>query len=208
VNATNPSLILASRSVRRARLLHEGGYRFVQAVPPFDDPAQPIVNTVANPGLMLVGLAQKKARSLINGNTCRLDSESVILAADTVIRSPEGSLLGQPETRCEALKMLQTLIGTSHDVYSGAVMLDGDGRLLIEPIVDCACVQIGSVSHATLDAYLDSGLWQGKAGGYNLFELQSQWSITVTGDPTTVVGLPMKRLASHLVRWLDQSSLT
>ena len=104
--------------------------------------------------------------------------------------------------------MLQALIDTMHEVYTGAVMLDATGRDLIEPIADCARVQIGPVPHALLAAYLDAGLWQGKAGGYNLFELQSQWPIAVTGDPTTVVGLPMKRLAAHLVRWLAQPSLT
>ena len=99
MNTANDTLILASQSPRRARLLHDGGYRFIQATPPYADPAQPIANKSVNPELVVVGLALKKARSLLDGDTWRFGPESVILAADTVIRTPGGGLLGQPESR-------------------------------------------------------------------------------------------------------------
>ena len=65
-------------------------------------------------------------------------------------------------------------------------------------LVDVAHVRLGRVPEADLQAYLDSGDWRGKAGAYNLGELQGRWPMEVEGDPTTVVGLPMAKLVAHL----------
>lgn len=70
---------------------------------------------------------------------------------------------------------------------------------------DEAVVHCGPVTEAQVQAALDSGVWQGKAGGYNLFELQAAgWPLTVEGDETTVVGLPMKRVAPMLREWMGK----
>ena len=48
---------------------------------------------------------------------------------------------------------------------------------------------------------MESGMWQGKAGGYNLSERHSAgWPLTWQGDPTSVMGLPMHRLTVELTR--------
>jgi hypothetical protein len=66
---------------------------------------------------------------------------------------------------------------------------------------DIAHVRLGHVPEPDLQAYLDSDDWRGKAGAYNLSELQHRWPLTVTGDPTTVVGLPMSWLMAALAGW-------
>ena len=69
----------------------------------------------------------------------------------------------------------------------------------IESFADVAVVRFGAVSEQQLVTYLATEEWQGKAGGYNLFDRQSAgWPIEVEGDPATVVGLPMKRLIPML----------
>lgn len=45
---------------------------------------------------------------------------------------------------------------------------------------------------------MDREAWRGKAGGYNLAEIEGRWPMEVCGDPTTVVGLPMQRLVPIL----------
>ena len=66
---------------------------------------------------------------------------------------------------------------------------------------DRANVTIGSLSDEQIQQYLASGQWQGKAGGYNLAErIDAGWPIQCEGDPTTVMGLPMQRLAEHLAQ--------
>ena len=67
--------------------------------------------------------------------------------------------------------------------------------------VVAAKVKMGRISDDELGAYLDSGAWEGKAGGYNLDEMRGVWPIDVKGDATAVVGLPMRRLMPLLRRF-------
>ena len=67
--------------------------------------------------------------------------------------------------------------------------------------VDTATVTVGDIPGREVNAYVNSGQWRGKAGAYNLDErLEAGWPITFSGDPTTIVGLPMRRLLPLLER--------
>ena len=60
---------------------------------------------------------------------------------------------------------------------------------------------IGQIPEEDLNRYIESSMWQGKAGGYNLSERHSAgWPLTWQGDPTSVMGLPMHRLTVELTR--------
>lgn len=194
------TLILASRSARRAELLRKAGVRFVQVAPPFEDPEQPAGPQGVAPETVAVELAAKKARSLIDSSHLEKDCRSVVLGADTVVVAQDGSLLGTPTNEAQAQEILQQLNGVNHHVVTGVAMLSGSGDL-IDRLADRASVYLGALSSVQLMDYLASGRWRGKAGAYNLFEMQSQWRLTVQGDPATVVGLPMKALSRHLTPW-------
>ena len=195
-----PTIILASRSPRRAALLASAGYRFVQANPPFDDPPQPQLGSGQTPQSLVQELAVRKARSLINNKDLPSNQSALILAADTVLIAPNHTLLGQPQDRQDAQRMLSLLINATHQVHTGVALVDRIGQRSHE-FTDTAVVQLGHVTDAQLTAYLDTQQWQGKAGGYNLFDLLDHWPFTVTGDPTTVVGLPMQKLTHYLTDW-------
>ncbi|MDP7348403.1 MAG: Maf family protein, partial [Phycisphaeraceae bacterium] len=75
------------------------------------------------------------------------------------------------------------------------------GDLRTQTLVDTATVHLGKVGPDELQRYLDTQQWRGKAGGYNLFERQNRWPLRVEGDPTTVVGLPMRKLVPTLLAW-------
>lgn len=97
--------------------------------------------------------------------------------------------------------MILGFVGRSHRVISAAAVAH---TCQPEPqtLADTAIVHVGHIDTKRIKAYLDSGQWQGKAGGYNLFDRQAEgWPITVRGDPTTVVGLPMKLLKPALAFW-------
>ena len=71
-----------------------------------------------------------------------------------------------------------------------------------EVFVDRAEVSWGAVSDAEIDLYVVSGAWRGKAGGYNLRErIDAGWSIEFDGDPTSIMGLPMRALGPRLARF-------
>jgi septum formation protein len=94
--------------------------------------------------------------------------------------------------------MLRSFVEGAHDVISGVALLDlaGGARLLF---FDRAQVTWGRIASDQVEAYVASGAWRGKAGGYNLAErLRAGWPIEVRGDPATVMGLPIRRLAPLL----------
>ena len=190
-------LILASQSPRRAQLLTEAGFAFEQRSPPFADPDQPPSELPGEDAESYASvLAEMKAVSLSD----EVAVGSVILAADTICVDAAGKLVGKPRDRADAQAMLRSFIEAEHRVITGvALMRVEQDRTVHDLIADTAVVTFGSVSDQQLDEYLATDDWQGKAGGYNLFDRQSAgWPIEVAGDPATVVGLPMVRLVPRL----------
>ncbi len=124
----------------------------------------------------------------------------LILSADTICVAADGQLIGQPQTRADAQAMIEQFVERSHEVVTGCALL-GPGDDTPETWTDAATVTFGALSAAALADYLDSGHWRGKAGAYNLFDRQAAgWPITVEGDATTVVGLPMRQLTARLAQ--------
>ena len=201
---SSAKLILASRSPRRAALLREAGYRFDQLDPPFDDPPHPRAIDDHSPGQLAAALARRKAESL--RAALRNDPQSVhrvLLAADTICVGVDGGLIGQPQTLEQARAILLSFTHHEHEVVTGVALLALDSGN-IESFSDTAVVIFGQLDTTTLNSYLDSGQWRGKAGGYNLFDRQAAgWPVrcALASDPTTVVGLPMRRLRPMLQSW-------
>lgn len=188
-------LILASQSPRRAQLLAEAGLAFEQRSPPFADPDQPPGHLRGHEAeAYAAALAEQKASSL--ADTLAATFSGLILAADTICVDAAGALVGKPRDRADARAMIESFIEAEHRVISGVALLRvGGGERALQSFADTAVVRFGTISAEQLDTYLATDDWQGKAGGYNLFDRQDAgWPIEVDGDPTTVVGLPMKCL--------------
>lgn len=185
---TFDSLILASASPRRAQLLRERGFHFEQVTPPFDDSAEPLEGPVDQ---IVTSLALRKARSVAQSL-----QRGVVIGCDTLL-SLDGQPLGKPVDATDARRMLQRLIGRTHVVMTGVCLIDIESQTT-RLFVDEARVTLGRLPAGELERYLACGGWRGKAGAYNLAELQGCWPLTIEGDPTTVVGLPMRRLAAEL----------
>lgn len=199
-----PPFILASQSPRRAQLLAEAGLVFEQRSPPFADPDQPPEHLSGDEAEgYAASLAQQKAHSL----AAQIEGPALILAADTICVDAAGVLVGKPRDYDHARAMLQGFINSEHRVLTGVALLPVamPGQAL-ESFVDVARVRFGTIEDRSLDDYLGSDDWRGKAGGYNLFDRQAAgWPIEVAGDPTTVVGLPMRRLVPILRASLHSS---
>jgi len=115
----------------------------------------------------------------------------------------DGRLLGQPADAADAEAMLRSLENGAHEVLTGVALLrvEPDGSRTREVLVDRAWVRVGSIGAERIREYVASGEWRGKAGAYNLFErIDAGWPIEYSGDPTTVMGLPMRALVSRLER--------
>jgi septum formation protein len=196
-------LLLASSSPRRRTLLAQAGLPFEWADPAIDDSTlQPGEVT---PQQWVASLAFLKASAGI----ARLPSPApgdhwLVLGADTLVVQGD-QLIGQPRDADHAREILERLANGRHQVHTGVALLDprkGDRHIF----VDTASVTVGDIPGREINAYVNSQAWRGKAGGYNLHErLDAGWPLTFTGDPTTIVGLPMRRLIPLLGR-LDEAA--
>lgn len=176
-------------------LLRDAGYRFTQTDPLYADPPQPNNDHPGPPQEHAIELAAAKAHSL-RGQFAPGD---MVLAADTICVGVDGKWIGHPADRDDARQMIRSFLNADHDVVTGVALMRGD-----EPFItfaDTAVVRFGPLRDQQIEAYLDTDRWRGKAGGYNLTErLADGWPIRVTGDPATVVGLPMRRLVGELAK--------
>jgi len=121
----------------------------------------------------------------------------IILAADTLCEA-DGVLLGKPGSSEQALAMLRSLSGREHRTITGVALVDVGGSLR-SIWSDQTVVRVGGLTADQIDAYVETGEWMGKSGGYNLADrLEGGWPIEIEGDPDTVMGLPMRRLAPQL----------
>ena len=189
-----PLILLASRSPRRRELLTQAGIGHVASAPAFDDSLlQP--GAIASPGHWVTSLAYLKAWSQ---SLAHPDAE-MVLGSDTACVMDD-RLIGTPQSASEARVMIRDFMDRDHAVVTGVAIIDRrTGRNERHLFSDGASVSMGSLSASQIEAYLETGLWQGKAGAYNLLErIDAGWPLTYSGDPTTIMGLPMNRLVGRL----------
>ena len=95
--------------------------------------------------------------------------------------------------------MIESFVGRSHEVVTGMCVLDrASGRRHL--VADSAGVALGALGDGDVAAYVASGDWRGKAGGYNYADrLAAGWPLRCDGDPETVMGLP-SRLVLPILR--------
>ncbi len=194
---SNPvPIVLASRSPRRRQLLEEADWPVRIEVPDVDDGLLDCGDTPADEWVS--ALAVFKATAATRMLEERGDrGPCLVLGADTVCVL-DGRIIGQPPDREAARATLESFVGVPHDVLTGVCLIEhpGGARTVF---VDRAVVRWGSIDSAQIEAYLDTEQWRGKAGAYNLADrVADGWPIECEGDPTTVMGLPMRRLTEAL----------
>ncbi len=189
-------LILASGSPQRKNLLKEAGYEFEIVVP--RDSAECGICSTGGPAALVVELAQRKAADVfdqLNKQGQGGNSAKILLACDTLAEC-NGTILGKPKEESHARQMLELLRGKVHRVYSGLCIwpcstAQPETRLAV------TCLEMDQLSDDQLDEYLDSGLWQGKAGAFG-YQDRAGWLHILEGSESNVIGLPMELLAEML----------
>ncbi len=182
-----PILVLASASPRRLELLRQIGI-----VPDHVEPAD-IDETPRRgelPAGHVVRLAEAKARAVWPRYP-----DAFILAADTVVACGR-RILPKAEDGATARACLSLLSGRRHRVYGGLALLTPAGGLTIRRVVS----QVGfkRLSEEELAAYLASGEWHGKAGGYAIQGHAAALIPWIAGSYSNVVGLPLHETAQLL----------
>lgn len=191
-------IILASRSPRRRMLLEEAGIQIDAQIANIDDGLlDPQGTAAANWTMALAYL--KASHALMHVAHSEL-AEALVIGGDTVCEH-DGVIMGQPSSASHARQMLLTMRTTQHRVWSGLCLLWSGGRRLV---VEHADVHLGSLSDKAIEAYVQTGAWRGKAGGYNLSDrLEDGWPIQIHGAASTIMGLPMLQLG-RLIKEVPQ----
>jgi len=117
-----------------------------------------------------------------------------VLGADTVVVVGD-RVLGKPDDRDDAARMLDALGGRRHSVVTAVCLVVAGGEHVF---ADEAGVTFRPLHARLVDWYLDRGEWQGRAGGYAIQGSGAVLVDRVDGDFTTVVGLPVGRLSRLL----------
>lgn len=180
ISKPRPPLILASASPRRRELLLQLGI-----APDIIDP--PEVDESPTPREQPLRHAARLARAKADAVASRHPG-AVILAADTVVACGR-RILPKADTRQIASDCLMLLSGRRHRVIGGVCVVAMDGRRTSRLVT--TRVAFKRLTAEELAAYLDSGEWQGKAGGYAIQGRAAGLIRWIEGSYSNVVGLPL-----------------
>lgn len=118
----------------------------------------------------------------------------VVLGADTTV-VVDGRILGKPEDRHDAVRMLRALSGRMHEVLTGVALVSPRG---VSSAVDSTRVWFDAVTDEDISWYVDSGEPMDRAGAYAIQGLASRFIARIEGSYTNVVGLPVALVSSIL----------
>lgn len=181
--------ILASASPRRRQLCEEAGYRFEVRVSKIDEPP---TDHFATPEAYASHTAWLKANDVARTTK----HHEWVVGADTVV-ALGGEIIGKPDDRTDAERILRSLSGTRHRVITGiCVVLPHEHVSVVDHVV--TTVEMKRLTEEERKGYLDTNLWEGKAGAYGIQDDHDPFVAAVEGSFSNVVGLPMERLSEIL----------
>ena len=183
-------LILASKSPRRKAILELVGFNPIVMVSNCDES----VVKETDPEKLVAALSKLKA----NAVTDKCELKDVIVASDTVV-SLDGKILGKPKTKKEAVEMLQSLNGRTHEVFTGVTIIykkkSGD---VCDTFVERTPVTFAKMSNCEIHEYVDTGEPMDKAGAYGIQGTFAKFIPHIDGDAFSVAGLPIARTYEHI----------
>lgn len=180
-------LVLASASPRRRDLLAQVGV-VPDAVAPADIDETPIPGEL--PARLAARLAEAKATAVAAS-----EPGSYVLSADTVVALGR-RVLGKPASHDTAREFLERLSGRRHRVLGGICVIAPDGRR--SERISTTAVRFKRLTGQEIEAYLDTGEWEGKAGGYAIQGAAAAFVPAINGSYSNVVGLDVARARAML----------
>jgi nucleoside triphosphate pyrophosphatase len=181
-----PKLVLASGSPRRVQLINQAGIE-PDSLRPADIDETPQRGEL--PRACANRLARAKAEAALE--LVRMDEElkgAYILSADTVVAVGR-RILPKAELLDEAAQCLRLLSGRNHRVHT-AICLVTPKETFRQRLVETK-VRFKRLSDEDIEAYLASGEWRGKAGGYAAQGIAGGFMVKIVGSYSNIVGLPL-----------------
>ncbi len=179
------AFILGSGSPRRLDLLAQLG------VQP-DAIRAPDIDETPLKGELPVPYCNRITRAKVQA--VQADSDDITLCADTTVALGR-RILGKPENAGQAAEFLHALSGRRHRVITSVAVRRGE-RVLQRDVV--SQVKVKRLSDVEINAYLETGDWQGKAGAYAIQGPAGAFIPWISGSFTGIVGLPLSETAALL----------
>ena len=183
--------VLASKSPRRSEILQNLGIPFSVVTAETDERSD-----VTDPEALVELLSRRKGEAVASllRERGELTADTVILSSDTVV-ALDGEILGKPQGRADAERMLRALSGRRHRVISGVCLISGERIALSHEVTE---VEFDEIPEASLSRYLDSDEPYDKAGAYAIQGRAGVYIKGIEGDYFNVVGLPVNLLKNTL----------
>jgi septum formation protein len=181
-------LILASGSPARRDLLTRAGFEFTVRPAHIDEPTG---EGFADPRTYVQTVAWLKAAAV-----AAHVADGLVLAADTV-GWLDGQVIGKPADETDARRILTTLGGREHELWTGVVLWrrPDDLQLCWQEL---SRVFFKRLSPQELDDYLRTRQWEGCSGAYAIQETGDPFIRVLSGNVSNVIGLPMETLRERL----------
>jgi len=182
------NLVLASASPRRRELLEKFGIPFV--IDPSIGPENPPEDTTPEETVMALSAA-KAAEVAARHPGC------IVIGSDTVVEA-DGVILGKPRDKEDAFRMLRSLAGREHRVFTGVTVTNGAETV---SQAEMTRVFFRNMTDREIEAYIATGEPMDKAGAYGYQGFASLFVERIDGDFFNVVGLPLCRLGHMLEKF-------
>lgn len=189
VKATCPTLVLASQSPNRRRLLEDCSVRVIARPQDIDE-----MCGLTEPSAVVQTLSAQKMDSYQKSSL--FDKSLPAIAVDTLV-CLDGRLLGKPADEADAHKMLLDLSGRTHEVLSGMSIYNPDTGT-VSVVCDISFVTFKKLSSEDIAWYISTGDPIGAAGAYKIQSYGYRLIDSIEGSVSNIIGLPLEKLVEIL----------
>ena len=189
-NLKKYKVILASNSPRRKELLAGLGVDYEVRTLPDVDESYP--ETLQGADIPLY-IAKEKADAYV----AMMQPGELMITADTIVWL-DGKVLGKPRDREDALQMLRTMSGRTHEVFTGVCITTTDWQRSFTAQTE---VRFATLSEEEIDYYVDNFQPMDKAGAYGVQEWIGFIGVeNISGSYYNIMGLPVQKLYRELLK--------
>ncbi|MGQ8338863.1 Maf family nucleotide pyrophosphatase [Sunxiuqinia sp. A32] len=189
-NLEKYQLVLASMSPRRQKLLSDLGLEFKVVDAGVEESYPEELGMTAIPEF----LAELKANAIKE----KLQENEILITADTIVWKDD-KVIGKPENKEDAIRILNELSGSQHQVITGMCVQSTSKKYCFHAVTE---VWFDKLSDDEIQFYVDSHKPFDKAGAYGIQEWIGYVGIEkIDGSFYNVMGLPIHKLYQYLKKF-------
>ena len=147
-----------------------------------------------------IKLAYDKAKNIFN----RTNGDRIVIGSDTIVVDENDKIYGKPKDREDAIKILNSIKGKEHRVFTSlAVLVSKNGKTYEETDCDIAKVYIDNMTDEEIVKWVDTGEAYDKAGAYAVQGRFAKHIEKIDGNFWTVMGLPINKVYNILKKYIE-----